>query len=234
MLFQELEALQKYEKPQITTRFHKKNYVEGEEDFFVGINLPDLRKLAKTYYLIISDSDLDILLVNKIHEYRLLGLIILTYQIKDADINIQKEIVDKYLKNLDYVNNWDLVDVSAANILGKYLFNTEDYSLLYELSKSTNLWYKRISIVSTWYLISQGELETTLNIVDNLLEDKHDLIHKACGWMLRELGKKDQELLTDYLKKNYSKLPRTMLRYAIEKYSENIRKRILKGDFLWR
>jgi 3-methyladenine DNA glycosylase AlkD len=153
---------------------------------------------------------------------------------EDPKLNNQKEVVEIYLDNLDYVNNWDLVDISASNILGKYLHDINDFDLLYELSKSENLWYKRVSIVATYYLIKNDILQVTLDLIDNLMVEKHDLMHKACGWMLRELGKKDINLLTDYLETNYIQMPRTMLRYAIEKYPEDIRKRILKGDFLWR
>ncbi|MBN2881814.1 DNA alkylation repair protein [Candidatus Woesearchaeota archaeon] len=234
MLIDELQALYSYSEPQTATRFHKKSYVEGQIDYFVGISLPELRILAKKHYKTIHNTEIKNLLNDKIHEHRLLGLLILNYQIKSADINIQKQIAELYLQNIDFVDNWDLVDLSAPNILGRYLYNIQDFSLLYELSLSNHLWYKRISIVSTWYLISKKELSVTLDLVDNLINESHDLLHKACGWMLRELGKKDINLLTDYLETNYTIMPRTMLRYAIEKYPEDIRKKVLKGDFLWR
>ena len=234
MLLDELKSLYTYQEPLNTTRFHKKSYVLGEEDYFVGINLPELRLLVKKYHSEITNEEILDLLTHKIHEHRLFALLILSYQMKSANLEKQKEIVNIYLSHLDYVNNWDLVDCSASNILGRYLYNVQDYSLLYELSLATNLWYKRVSIVATWYLIDKKELSITLDIVDNLILDSHDLIHKACGWMLRELGKRDLETLTEYLKINYNIMPRTMLRYAIEKYPEDIRKRILKGDFLWR
>jgi 3-methyladenine DNA glycosylase AlkD len=233
MIYQELKQIQNYQEPITSTRFHKKSYVEGQVDYFVGISMPDIRTLAKKYYLSISELELNNLLTDKIHEYRLLGLVILSNQMKNNLVE-QKKVVEKYLDYLDYVDNWDLVDCSAASILGRYLYQIEDYELLYELSFSDNLWYKRVSIVSTWYLIKKGFLDVTLDLVDNLMSDTHHLIHKACGWMLRELGKKDKELLTEYLNVNYQDMPRTMLRYAIEKYPENIRKKILKGDFSWR
>jgi len=234
MLIDELKLLYAYQEPITNTRFHKKSYVAGEEDYFVGISLPDLRLLAQKYQNQITNKEILDLLTHKIHEHRLLALLILGYQMKKANLDQQKEVVNLYLERLDYVNNWDLVDCSASGILGRYLYNIQDYSLLYELSLSTNLWYKRVSIVATWYLIDKKELSITLDIVDNLILDSHDLIHKACGWMLRELGKRDVEILTEYLEVNYNIMPRTMLRYAIEKYPEDIRKRILKGDFLWR
>ncbi|MFA7076755.1 MAG: DNA alkylation repair protein [Candidatus Izemoplasmatales bacterium] len=234
MLFKELKSLHEYKDPITKTRFHKKHYVSNKEDYFVGISVPNLRILAKKYQNKLSDNQIIDLLKNKIHEYRLFGLLVLVYQMEKADIIRQKSIVELYLENLDSVNNWDLVDLSCSPILGKYLYNIQDFSLLYELSLSKDLWYKRVSIVSTWYLIRKKELSVTLDIVDNLINDPQDLIHKASGWMLRELGKKDIESLTDYIETNYLAMPRTMLRYAIEKYPENIRKRILKGDFLWR
>ena len=234
MLEKELKALYQVKNPVTKTRFHKESYVEGEIDYFVGINLPDLRNLAKKYKDEITKEELTNLIQDKIHEHRLLALLILSYQMKEENQLNQKDIVEFYLGNLNYVNNWDLVDVSAANILGRYFYNIEDYSLLYELSLSDNLWYKRISGVATWFLIDKNVLDITLDITDNLIEEKHDLLHKACGWMLRELGKKDIAMLNEYIEVNYQKMPRTMLRYAIEKHPKEIRKRILKGDFLWR
>lgn len=234
MIKDDLIRLYRYPEPIASTRFHKKAYVEGQIDYFVGISLPKQRLLAAKYYKNISEEELMDLLNDKVHEHRSLALIILVYKMKKATIEEQKSITTFYLNNINQVNNWDLVDLSAGNILGRYLYQIQDYSLLLKLSLSDNLWYKRISIVATWHLISQNILSVTLEIVDNLLQDTHDLIHKACGWMLRELGKKDQKLLTDYIEKHYDSIPRTMLRYAIEKYPETKRKRILKGDFLWR
>ena len=173
-------------------------------------------------------------MTSKIHEYRLLALLILNLRMKNADLDKQKEIVNVYLKNIKYVNNWDLVDLSAYTILGRYLYKINNYDILYDFSKSDNLWIKRISVVSTFYIIKKGELSVPLDIIDNLLEDKHDLIHKANGWMLRNIGDKDRKVLDEYLYVNYLNIPRTTLRYAIEHYKENIRKSILKGDFSWK
>lgn len=234
MLFEELRKLHENNSTETKTRFHKKTYYNDEVDYFVNISLPNLRNLAKKFYSNVDDSTIIQLMTDKIHEYRLLALIILTYQIKEKDLKQQADIVNIYLKYIDNVNNWDLVDVSAANILGRYFHNIDDYNLLYELSLSKNLWYKRIAIVATYYMITKDRFDITLDIVDNLLKDKHDLIHKACGWMLREVGKQDSEVLSEYLYVNYSDIPRTTLRYAIEKYPKTIRKMILKGDFSWR
>jgi 3-methyladenine DNA glycosylase AlkD len=230
-MFEELKKLQRYEIPIASSRYHK-IYEEGIEDYYVGITMPNLRKISKLYFKSIKLTDLDALIHSKIHEYRLLALVILCDKTKKANELQEKEIIDYYLKNIAYVNNWDLVDVSSYDILGKHLYNINDYSLLYEFSKSTNLWIKRISIVATNYMIRRNVLDLTFNIVDNLLEDKHDLIHKANGWMLRNVGDKDRKQLTKYIRKNYNKMPRTTLRYAIEHYPETERKGLLKGEFL--
>jgi 3-methyladenine DNA glycosylase AlkD len=233
MILEELKELQKYKEPVTKTNFHKENYNKNEIDFFVGISNPDIRKLAKKYYKNIDQKELLFLLTNKIHEYRLIALIMMTEKMKTKDLNIQKELVDMYLKHIEYVNNWDLVDLSAYKILGQYLLNINDFSLLYEMSLSKELWIKRISVVSTWILIKYGKYKITLDITDNLIHEEHDLLHKACGWMLREVGKKNIDVLSAYIYKHYLEMPRTMLRYAIERYPEQIRKAILRGDFGW-
>ncbi|MFA7561578.1 MAG: DNA alkylation repair protein [Candidatus Izemoplasmatales bacterium] len=234
MLLEELKKLHKNKNVTTETRFHKKTYFDEKVDYFVNISMPNLRTLAKEHYQTVSNSIMVQLITNEIHEYRLLALIILSYQIKEQELKEQEKTVEFYLEYLDNVNNWDLVDVSAANILGRYFYNIDDYNLLYELSLSKNLWYKRIAIVATYYMITKDRFDITLDITDNLLNDNHDLIHKACGWMLREVGKRNNEVLTEYLEVNYLDIPRTTLRYAIEKYPKTIRKMILKGDFSWR
>ncbi|XFA98376.1 DNA alkylation repair protein [Candidatus Izemoplasma sp. B36] len=233
-MINELQKLHRRDMP-IESSKYTKEYVKGQVDYYIGITVPELRKLSKMYYNVIDKPQLDELMSHKYHEYRLESLFILEQRMKKAkELSQQKEIIDYYLKNLKYVNNWDLVDASAYQLLGKYLYNIKNYLLLYKLSKSNDLWKKRISIVSTNYLIKNNIFNVTIDIVNNLLEDKHDLIHKANGWMLRNLGDKDKKLLTKYLFENYSKIPRTTLRYAIEHYEEPIRKAILKGDFSWK
>ncbi len=229
-MFEELKKLHQLDKPVESSRYHKP-YVDGQTDYFIGITTPELRKISKVWHKTISNKDLKTLITNTIHEYRLLSLIILNDKMLKANLEEQKVIVEFYLDHLAHINNWDLVDVSAYSILGKYLYNIGDYSLLYEFSESTDLWIKRISIVATNYLIRQNEFSVTLDIVDHLLEDKHDLIHKANGWMLRNIGDKDRDLLTEYLYVHYNKIPRTTLRYAIEHYPEKQRKAMLKGEF---
>ncbi|MDD3712914.1 MAG: DNA alkylation repair protein [Candidatus Izemoplasmatales bacterium] len=234
MLLNELES--RYKDTPLTnhTRYHKEQYVDGQLDYFIGLNSATIGDFANKYYKTIDDKELLKLLQHKIHDFRSIALSIMCRQMEISNLDSQKKIVDIYLDNLEHVNNWDLVDISASKILGKYLYDINDFDLLYELSKSDNLWYKRVAIVATYHLIKNDLLQVTLDLIDTLITEKHDLMHKACGWMLRELGKKDTNLLADYLETNYVNMPRTMLRYAIEKYPADIRKKILKGDFLWR
>jgi 3-methyladenine DNA glycosylase AlkD len=234
MLLNELEVLYKDSPLFNHTRYHKESYVERQIDYFIGMNSETIGNFATKYYKTIDDQELLKLLRHKIHDFRSIALSIMCRQMDVADAKRQKNLVEIYLENLDWVNNWDLVDISASKILGSYLYDINDFDLLHELSNSDNLWHKRVAIVATYHLIKNDLLQVTLDLIDTLITEKHDLMHKACGWMLRELGKKDTNLLTDYLETNYIRMPRTMLRYAIEKYPENIRKRILKGDFLWR
>ena len=198
----------------------------GEGDIFLGIKVPEQRKLAKLY------SDLPVkeaeeLLQSKIHEQRLTALFILINHYKKGTEEDKKLIFDLYLKNAKKVNNWDLVDLSAPNIVGDYLLD-KNREILYNLAKSTNLWEKRISILATYTFIKNNQYTETIKISEILLNDTHDLIHKAVGWMLREVGKKNQEVEEDFLLKYHKKMPRTMLRYAIEKFDEDKRKFYMK------
>jgi 3-methyladenine DNA glycosylase AlkD len=164
-----------------------------------------------------------------VHEYRLTALLFLVYKFKKANVKEQKDLYNFYLKNTKYINNWDLVDLSSRDTVGEYLLkNPTEKSTLYKLAKSKNLWEKRIAIISTSAFIRENKFEETLKVSEILLNDKHDLIHKAVGWMLREVGKRDLDIEEKFLKKYYRKMPRTMLRYAIEKFSENKRQFYLK------
>ena len=217
----------------ILQRFFKTGKGEyGEGDIFLGIKVPIQRKLAKKY-LGLKLNDIQKLLNSKIHEERLVGLLILVSQYnKTRDSKKKREIFYFYLNNTAKINNWDLVDLSAPNIAGDYLLNNySKKNILYKLARSKNLWEKRISIVSTFAFIRQKKFEDTLAISEILLGDTHDLIHKAVGWMLREVGKKDQNVLEEFLKKNYNNLARTTLRYAIERFEEKKRKSFLYGKF---
>jgi 3-methyladenine DNA glycosylase AlkD len=200
----------------------------GEGDVFLGIPVPEQRKVAKKY-TDLSLGDLQELLDSKIHENRFTALLILISKYRKAEESGKKEIFDFYLKNTENVNNWDLVDLSAPRIVGDYLLSKER-SVLYKLAKSKSLWERRISILSTFTFIGNNDFEDALNISELLLHDEHDLIHKAVGWMLREIGKRDQEVEERFLRKYCMHMPRTMLRYAIEKFDEKKRKFYLAGQ----
>lgn len=194
----------------------------GEGDIFLGITVPESRSIAKKYFKI-NLGELNSLLHSKIHEERLVALFILVHKFEKGNDKDKKEVVKFYLKNLKWINNWDLVDLSAYKILGHYLLN-KDKKILYNLANSKNLWEKRIAIISTYYFIKNNNFTDTLKISKILLQDKHDLIHKAVGWMLREIGKRDLKTQEDFMNKNHKKMSRTTLRYAIEKFSPNKRK----------
>jgi 3-methyladenine DNA glycosylase AlkD len=194
----------------------------AEEDEFLGVTVPNLRKIAKIY----KNIELQIveeLLKSQYNEERLLALLILVEQYQKGDSDCQKEIYQFYLENLRYVNNWNLVDSSAYHILGHYLFD-KNRSKIYHLAGSDILWERRIAIVATLYFIRKDDLSITYEISKILLKDKHDLIHKAVGWMLREAGKKDEASLISFLDEHASQMPKTMLRYSIERLSTGQKK----------
>ena len=224
----ELKSLANPKQAKILQRFFKTKKGEyGEGDIFLGIKVPVQRKVAKKYYNL-NFSQIQKLLDSKIHEHRMIALLILIDKCQKADDKNKKKIFEFYLKNSKNINNWDLVDLSAPKIVGNFLLK-KDRKILSKLAKSKNLWEKRIAIVSTYSFIRNNQFEDTLKIARILLNDSHDLIHKAVGWMLREVGKKDEEILEGYLIRNYKKMPRTMLRYAIEKFEEDKRKSYLLG-----
>lgn len=212
----------------ILQRFFKTGKGEyGEGDVFYGIKVPVQKTIAKQFKNL-SLVDLKILFNSKVHEERLISAFILVEQFQKADEKKQKTIYNFYIKNRKGINNWDLVDLSAPKIVGQYLVD-KDKSLLYKFARSKNLWEKRIAILSTFTFLRQHWFEHTLKISKILLNDKHDLIHKAVGWMLREVGNRDLQTEEEFLKKYYKTMPRTMLRYAIEKYPEPKRKAYIKG-----
>lgn len=233
MIIEEIEKIKKGNKITNQTRFHKKSYINNEIDYFLNINTPTLRKLAKKYYNSISKELLIQLMTNKVHEYRAIALMILTYKNETNDKKILYNNFNFYKKYIEYINNWDLVDISAPNIVGKYVYITNNPNILFELADSNKLWQERIAIIANLYLIKKVKLNLPMQIITKLLEHNHDLIHKANGWMLREIGKHNIELLNNFIKLNYNNIPRTTLRYAIEKHKEKQRKKILKGDLKW-
>lgn len=203
-------------KAQLLSRFFKTGKGEyGEGDVFWGINVPEQRNIAKEFMSIPLD-EVQKLLQNPVHECRLTALLILTYRYPKADEKEKKTIFNFYIKNTKYINNWDLVDVTCHKIVGEYLYE-KDRKILYRLAKSKNVWEKRIALISTFYFIRQNDFSDSMKIAEMLLNDKHDLIHKAVGWTLREVGKKDENVLHDFLKIHTKKMPRTALRYAIER-----------------
>lgn len=218
-------------KAEIMQTFFKTGKGEyGEGDVFIGVTVPDQRSVAKEFYNKISFAELSQLLSSKVHEHRLTALLLLVYKFeKTKNQSLRKEIVDFYLKYTKYINNWDLVDTSCYKILGRYCFENQDSKLLEKLSKSENMWEKRMAIVGTMHHIKKGQFELTKNFALKNLKHPHDLMHKANGWLLREMGKMNETKLLDFLNLHYKEMPRTCLRYAIEKLDEELRQNYLKG-----
>ncbi|HEY3112419.1 MAG TPA: DNA alkylation repair protein [Gemmatimonadaceae bacterium] len=199
----------------------------GEGDKFLGLTVPAMRRLARKYRSLDDDAALE-LLASPWHEERLVALLLLVDGYERGDEARRQKIHRAYLANSRWINNWDLVDSSAEYIIGSHL-DADEIKLLERLARSNNIWERRIAIVSTFYFIKRNEFRPTISIATILLGDSHDLIHKAVGWMLREVGKRDRKTLDTFLKKHYRKMPRTMLRYAIERHPETIRRRYLAG-----
>lgn len=227
-LQKELRKCASKEKAKILQGFFKTGPGEyGEGDIFLGVQVPHIRNIVKRY-IYLSLSEVRILLRSKIHEERLAALLIIILQFNRSSYAAKKIIYGFYLKNTAYINNWDLVDLSAPHIVGAYLID-KDKSTLYQLAKSKALWQRRIAIVSTFNFIRNNQFADTLRIAKILLTDKEDLLHKATGWMLREVGKRDTGILENFLSKHHRDMPRTMLRYAIERLPVSKRRAYLKG-----
>ena len=222
-----LQQLASPETAEILQKFFKTGPGEyGEGDIFIGVRVPDLRKLAKEFQNI-TTSEILAFLASSIHEERFLALLILVLNYGRGDEIEKKKVYDLYLENTSCINSWDLVDGSAHHIVGAFLMD-KNKAPLYRLAKSENLWERRIAMVSTFYFIKHDQFRETLEIAKILLTDPEDLIHKAVGWMLREIGKRDLAAEETFLKKHAMNMPRTMLRYAIEKFPEPKRQRYLK------
>lgn len=201
----------------------------GEGDQFLGVIVPEQRKIAKTCYREISLGEVSELLNNPFHEARLTALLMLVYRYEKLKSESErKEIVDFYLDHLQFINNWDLVDSSCYEILGAFYYK-KDKSLLYELADSENLWQQRVAMISSLYWIKKDDFTDALKLAEKLKNHSHDLMHKAVGWMLREIGKRDFEVEFQFLKTHYQSMPRIALRYAIEKFPEELRQDFLKG-----
>lgn len=224
----ELHALASPELAILQQRFFKTGPRQyGEGDVFMGIKVPPLRALAKQH----RDADLDTiatLLHSKYHEERLFALLLLMQFYERATEKERGAAFDLYLGNNTHINNWDLVDVSAPHIVGRHL-STRPRKVLHRMATSASLWERRIAIISTFYFIRNNDFDDTLSIAKTLLHDEQDLMHKAVGWMLREVGKRDLSVEEAFLLQHYQDMPRTMLRYAIERFPEKRRQQYLKG-----
>jgi 3-methyladenine DNA glycosylase AlkD len=229
-LERELKAAANAARAVQVARYFKSGKGEyGEGDVFLGIPVPAMRRIALKYRTL-ALADLQKLLNSRIHDHRAAALEILVVQYARGDKKQRQEIIDFYLRNTSHINNWDLVDASSRPILGEHL-KTYPRRILRTLAKSESLWERRIAIVSTMTLVWAGELDDAMQIAEMLLDDKHDLIHKAVGWVLREAGIKDRARLVAFLEKHYARMPRTALRYAIEHFPLEQRKKMLKGNF---
>ncbi len=223
-----LRSLADAEKAKVLQGFFKTGPGQyGEGDIFLGITVPKLRKFSKECYATSPEEALK-LLKSPVHEERLLALLLLVELYADGDDSVKKKIHTLYCNNTRYINNWDLVDLSAPQIVGRYLAD-KSRKTLYDFARSDDLWKKRIAIVSTFYFIRQNDFGDTLKISGMLIDDRHDLIHKAVGWMLREVGKRSLATEEAFLKRYYREMPRTMLRYAIERFPEAKRQKYLQG-----
>lgn len=224
-----LEAHASHADAQFLTRFFKTGEGQyGAGDQFIGVRVPDTRQVAKRFVKA-SLTDLEELLESPIHEMRLCAVIIMAEQAKRADDGLHRELFELYLNRADRINNWDIVDASCRGVVGGYLMHhPAKQKLLDKLAVSQDLWTRRIAMVSTWQFIRAGQLEPTFRIAALLLNDEHDLIHKAVGWMLREAGKKNELELRQFLARYKNTMPRTALRYAIEKFSPEDRAQFMK------
>ncbi len=228
-LEQELRDYTNIKKAKVLQKFFQTGEGEyGQGDKFLGIQVPEQREIVKKYYNLSLD-DLQILLDSKVHEKRLIALLILMHKYKKSRENQRYEILDFYLKNTKNINNWDLVDLSCGEIVGNFLLD-KNRDILYKLANSNLLWDRRIAIISTFSFIKENQFQDTLKISEILINDEQDLIQKAVGWMLREVGKRNQAVLEKFLQKHCKVMPRTMLRSAIEKFSEPTRDKYMVGD----
>jgi 3-methyladenine DNA glycosylase AlkD len=228
LIEEQLIALSTPEKQVFLPYFFKTGKGQyGEGDQFLGVVVPDIRRVAKAHNAI-PFEELEKLLNNSYHECRLCALLVLVERFKKAQEPERSALIDFYLSHTTRINNWDLVDLSAKDTLGEYLVDKTDRTVLYRLAGSSLLWEQRIAVVATYAFIRRGDLNDIFVLSEKLLHHPHDLMHKAIGWMLREAGKKDKNILLGFLDKYHKVMPRTMLRYAIEKFSPEERTYYMK------
>lgn len=230
-IINEINKYKNAEKANFLPHFFKTGKGQyGEGDQFIGVIVPHLRIVAKKR----MDTDFETLrelLASPIHEYRLMALLALTYHFeKQKDNATREKCVNFYLSQVEAINNWDLVDLTCYKLLGCWL-QDKDKNILYEWARTEHLWKQRIAIITCMHFVKQGVFNDAFAIADILQQHPHDLIHKAVGWILREIGKKNEQALTEYLIPRYKQMPRTMLRYAIERFEEEKRKAFLLGNF---
>ena len=229
-----LKDIKTYQNPEIAKgqlRFFKTGkggYAEGDK--FYGLKNPTVRTLVKKYKDVKDFTVIERLLHNDYHEVRLFALLLMVENFNKSDLEGKKKIVNLYVKNINYINNWDLVDLSVYKILGKYCLLINDYSLLYNLSEKKNLWSERISVVANWIIVKNGKFDVLIDLAKKFLSHKHDLMHKAVGWILREMGKSSNDgykQLLSFLDDYAGVMPRTMLRYSIEKLPKTLQKKYM-------
>lgn len=230
-ILEALSALSSTDKANFLPRFFKTGkgeYAEGDK--FLGVVVPDSRKIAKHFATKIDLAEIQDILCSEYHEMRLVALLILIHKFeKSRNQHEKNQLVDFYLKNTIYINNWDLVDLTSYKILGRYCFENQEEEILRNLCASENMWEKRMAIVATMYYIKKERYDLTKEFALKNLQHPHDLMHKANGWLLREMGKKDEAELFEFLRLHYHNMPRTTLRYAIEKFDETLRQDFLKS-----
>ena len=219
VILQKLTDLSDPKTASVQLRFFKTGQGQyGEGDRFLGVSLPQTRRVVKEFFACAEWTDLEKLYASAWHEARACAVLILVAKFEKAQTERERqEIFDFYVEHLPRANNWDLIDISAYKIIGAYLAGKKDRKILFALARSKNLWEQRASIVSTMYLVKCGEYEPTLMLAEKFFTHEHDLMHKATGWLLREVGKKDERVLRKFLDKHAARMPRTMLRYSIEK-----------------
>lgn len=224
-ILEEIKSFADEKAAEHALRFFKTGKCEyGEGDLFYGLTTPTVRSIVKKYSRAVSLDTIEALLCNPYHEVRCVALLLMVEIYEKGNIGKKEEVFNCYLNNVEYINNWDLVDITCHKIIGRHVYENENAQCIHELANTSHLWSNRIAVVSTIYLIKRGDFDLILELSEKFLTHKHDLMHKAVGWMLREMGKVNEKTLCKFLNKNYKIMPRTMLRYSLEKLSTEQKK----------